>query len=452
MSSFFSTLLWFVVALGVLITVHEFGHFWVARKLGVKVLRFSVGFGKPLWKRVGKVDGTEFVVASLPLGGYVKMLDEREGPVDEDQLSRAFNRKSLPVRSAIVAAGPIFNLLFAIVAYWLVFLVGDQGVRPLVGSVGSGTVAEVAGFQPQDELVAVSGRDTPTWGSAVFALLAETMGGNELLVRVRTGDGREAVRRIAEDALPDIGEDGDVLAGLGLVPWRPRLDPIFGQVLEGEAAARAGLQAGDRLISADGTVFDDWDGWVSYVKARPNRLLHVSVERGGVPHDLELHTTSIRHGGEEIGRIGAAPVVPDLPDMRREIRYGPFDAFGASLQRTWDVSVLMLRTLARMLTGQASVRNLSGPISIAQTAGKSADIGMVYFLKFLAVVSISLAILNLLPIPVLDGGHLLFYLIEAVKGGPLSEEAQMVGQRIGLAILLGLMTLAFYVDISRLLG
>ncbi len=453
MSSFLFTIASFVVALGILITVHEFGHFWVARRLGVKVLRFSIGFGRPLWRRTGRVDGTEYVIAAIPLGGYVKMLDEREGPVVPEERDRAFNRQSLKVRSAIVAAGPLFNFLFAILAFWLIFVTGDTGTRPWIGSVAPDSLAWQAGFRPDDEVLAVADRSTPTWESAVYALLRESVEDRDLPVRVRDADGVEQVRMLPGQRLARLAEEGNILDGIGLTPKRPTLPPVIGRVVPGEAAERAGLRTGDRILSVDGARVDSWNGLVEMVRQNPGRILRLEVERGGSWIELSLPVGVREADGRRIGRIGAGVEVPEgLYDAyRAEFRLGPLEAVGAATAKTWDMSLFMLRMLGRMLTGEASVKNLSGPISIAQTAGRTASYGLVYFLKFLALVSISLGVLNLLPVPVLDGGHLLFFLIEALKGSPLSEEWQLQGQRIGIAILLALMGLAFYVDIARLL-
>jgi regulator of sigma E protease len=454
MTSFLYTVASFLVALGVLITVHEFGHFWVARRLGVKVLRFSIGFGKPLWKRTGRIDGTEYVIAALPLGGYVKMLDEREEPVAEAELPRAFNRKSLAVRSAIVAAGPIANFLFALFAYWLVFVSGETGLRPLVGKVAEGSVAAASGFRPGDELMAVGERATPTWEAAVYAFLAETLDAGDLAVRVRAEGEPERLLRLPGERMPGLTEDGRILESIGLSPLRPPLAPVIGELLPGEPAQLAGLLPGDEILSADGVPISDWSDWVDYVQARPGTPIRIELLRAGATFTLDITPARILSDSGAIGRIGASVRVdPELyAGYRIELRYGPLQALGAAAQRSWDLSVLMVKMLGRMLIGEVSVKNLSGPITIADSAGKSASYGWVQFVKFLAVVSLSLGVLNLLPIPVLDGGHLLFFLIEAVKGSPLSERAMAHAQQFGLLILLALMSLAFYLDIVRLLG
>ena len=454
MQSFMFTLISFLVALAVLITVHEFGHFWVARKLGVKVLRFAIGFGRPLWRRVSKVDGTEYVIAAIPLGGYVKMLDEREGTVPSDQLHRAFNRQKLWKRSAIVVAGPLFNFLFAIVAYWGLFVAGDVGLRPLIGEVEPGSMAERAGFQVGDELQKIGGRATPTWEAAVFTLMSKSLEGNDLEVVVRDREGYTEIRALEGETLATLPEDPAILETIGLSPAQPVVPPVIGEVLAGEPAAQVGLRPGDRIVAVDGQALENWRQWRDLVRGSPGRGLELRVERDGDLLEVRLVPRRLAKDGQVVGLIGASPRVPPdiLEGFRTEVRLGPVDALLASARKTADLSVLMLRLLGRMVIGQASVENLSGPISIAESAGKSASYGLSYFVKFLAVVSISLGVLNLLPIPILDGGHLLFFLIEAVKGSPLSEQALIQGQRIGIVLLAALMTLAFYVDLSRLLG
>jgi regulator of sigma E protease len=454
MDSLFITIISFLVALAILITVHEFGHFWVARRLGVKVLRFSIGFGKPLWKRVSPVDGTEYVIAAIPLGGYVKMLDEHEEPVPEAELGRAFNRQSLWRRSAIVVAGPLFNFFFAILAYWMVFVSGDVGLRPLVGEIEPDSIAYQAGFRLGDELLAVGERPTATWEAAVYALVAEYLEGEDLAVRVKDAEQREMVYWLDGKALMALSDDPNILKSIGLSPQHPVVPPLIGEVVAGDPADAAGLRKGDLLLSADGRALLTWNEWVEYVRERPGQAIALRVARAGTDIDLRIIPKPLAQGAETIGRIGAGVDVPeDLYERYRvEIRLGPVEALGMALNKTFDLSALMLKVLGRMVLGDASIENLSGPISIAESAGKSASHGFSHFIKFLAVVSISLGVLNLLPIPVLDGGHLMYFLIEAVKGEPLSENVLMLGQRIGLALLLGLMTLAFYVDLSRLLG
>jgi regulator of sigma E protease len=442
-----------LATLAVLVAVHEFGHFWVARRLGVKVLRFSIGFGRPMLRWVSRRDGTEYVLAAIPLGGYVKMLDEREGEVPEKDLHLSFNRQVLWKRTSIVAAGPLFNFLFAILTYWGILVTGDAGMRPLVGTVEPDSIAAEAGFVPGEELVSVGERSTPTWEAAVFALMAEVLDGEDLPVRVRDSSGAESVRVLDGESLAALPDDPSILSNLGLAAARPVLAAVIGEVMSGEPAEQAGLRSGDRIIVSDGESVDSWAQWVEMVQSHPNQTMYVRVQRGERELDFELQPRSAEGPAGEIGRIGASVDAPDelFAEYRAEVRLGPVEALAAAVTKTGDMSLLMLRVIGRMLIGHASVENLSGPISIAETAGKTASYGLDYFVKFLAVVSISLGVLNLLPIPVLDGGHLLYFAIEAVKGSPLSEQAQLQGQRIGLALLAALMTLAFYVDITRLL-
>jgi regulator of sigma E protease len=454
MNSLLFTIISFIAALGILITVHEFGHFWVARRLGVKVLRFSIGFGPALWSRTGKVDDTEYVVAAIPLGGYVKMLDEREGDVPEEEQSRSFNRQSLAVRTAVVVAGPLFNFLFAIFAYWLVFVSGDVGTKPVVGEVVPSSIAARAGFQVEDQVLSVAGRNTATWESMVYTLLSESAGDGDVAVVVRDAGGMEARRQLPTTELAGVMEEGDFIGSVGLRVRRPVLPAVVGELVPGEGAERSGVQSGDRVLTIAGDPVSDWNGLVEYIRKHPDQSAGITLERAGQLMELQLQIGNRKQGDQIIGRIGAGVDIPEglFDEFKSEVKLGPLEAIGASMTKTWDMSVFMLRMLGRMVTGKASIDNLGGPISIAQTAGKSASIGAVYFLKFLAIVSISLGVLNLLPVPVLDGGHLLYFLVEGIKGSPPSEQAQILGQKFGLMALLLLMGLAFYVDISRLLG
>ena len=455
MESVVFKLLAFVLAIGILVSVHEFGHFWVARRLGVKVLRFSIGFGRPLWRRQRTPADTEYVLAAIPLGGYVKMLDEREGPVEPRELARAFNRQSLWVRSAVVLAGPLFNLAFAVVAFWLVLVLGETGLRPLIGSVTEQSPAAQAGFSAGEEIASVNGNPTPTWGLAMQSLAEASISDEPVRVDVRTAAGERLEHLLPVAALADMAEKSDVLEQLGITPDRPRVPPVFGEVLPGEPAAQAGLQAGDRIVSADGVRIDDWGQWVDYVRDRAGTPIHLLVQRDGQERRIELIPASRQVQDQVIGRIGA--INQPLPESelsryRVEYRLGPWDALTGAAGRTLEYSWLTLKVIGKILVGEASIRNLSGPLSIADAAGKTASYGLVYFLKFLAVVSISLGVLNLLPIPVLDGGHLVYFLLEAVRGRPLPESWLEQGQRIGLALLAALMGLAFYVDIARYFG
>ncbi|WP_192035446.1 sigma E protease regulator RseP [Halomonas sp. YLGW01] len=441
-----------IVVLGLLVTFHEFGHFWVARRCGIKVLRFSVGFGKPLWSRVDR-HGTEFAVAAIPLGGYVKMLDEREGPVDPDERHLAFNRKSVWARIAVVVAGPLANFLLAIVAYWLLFVVGITTVAPVVGEVAPDSAAARGGLTSGQEIVAVQGEPVRSWDDINLKLIA-AIGESGAISLTARPDGATAAREYrlpVEDWL--VGQDPPrPLATLGFTPWRPAMPAVLGQVLEGEAAADAGLQVGDRILTVAGEPIDGWMAVVERVRASPGMPLSLDIERAGTRQTLTL-TPGTRAGeeGETIGYIGAGVASVDWPaEYQREIHYGPLEAVGQSIHKTAEMSVLTLDAMRKMLVGLISPSNLSGPITIARIAGETARTGVESFIGFLAYLSISLGILNLLPIPVLDGGHLVYYLIEAVRGRPVSEQAQAVGFRIGLALVGSMMLMAMYFDLMRL--
>ena len=453
MNSVLFSLLAFILAIGVLVTVHEFGHFWVARRLGVKVLRFSIGFGKPLWTKTFGADRSEFVIAALPLGGYVRMLDEREGEVAAEDLPRAFNRQPVSTRVAVVVAGPLFNFLFAIAAYWLMFVVGIPGLRPVVGEVTPGSYAAQAGIVAGDEIIAIQGEPTPTWESAVMSLLDASLDERDAIalnVRDPGGVERDLQARFVQSA--ELLEKGGVLRNFGLAPWQ--LPAVIDELVAGEAAERGGLRSGDHILAADGKPITGWNDWVEYVRARPEQSIQVEVQRDGATSVLELVPKRVTEGGTAHGFIGASVRLPDAGQhatMRVVVHHGPLEALPAAVGKTWEVTTLTLRTLWKMLTGKASVENLSGPISIARYAGESAAVGLTTFLAFLGIVSVSLGVLNLLPIPVLDGGHLLYYLVEMVKGSPVSEAAQLAGQKIGIFLLLMLMSVAFYNDLVRLI-
>ena len=451
-----STVLWstlaFLVTLGILITVHEFGHFWVARRMGVKVLRFSIGFGKPLWARRGK-DGTEYTVAMLPLGGYVRMLDEREGAVPEAELLQAFNRQPLAARSAIILAGPLFNFAFAILAYWLMFVVGVSGVRPLIGEVLEPSIAQQAGLQAGDEVIAVAGDPTPTWSTVQLALLDKALDRERIVLTAQGRDGRQRVHELDMRAVSE-PDRGDLLGQLGVRPMRPQVPALLGRVLPEGAAARAGLQVGDRLLRADDLALTDWDVWAGYVRSHADTPIQLVLERQGVSLQVVVTPEAKPSPDGIIGRIeaGPEPLQSLPPELRAEQRYGVLEGLVKAVRHTGEMSLLTLRLLGKMVVGQASLENISGPIGIAQYAGYSASDGFTSFLRFLALVSVSLGVLNLLPVPILDGGHLMYHLAEAVKGSPVSPKAQYIGQQLGIALLLGLTVLAFYNDLTRLFG
>ena len=446
------TLFYFIIAIGILVAFHEFGHFWVARKTGVKVLRFSIGFGKVVWSWQKDKDSTEYVISAIPLGGYVKMVDEREEEVKPEDLPYAFNRQPLWARSAIVAAGPIFNLILAVFLFWCVFIIGETGMRPIIGPVSENTIAAEAGIQERDEILAVNGHQTPTWTEAISQIFEQAMTGKqqiELLVKTLDGMERQDILNIGA---VDIEKPEEFYQRLGLKPWTPQIEPIIGKVLPDGAANKAGLKTGDVIISADGVRITDWMQWVKYVQERPDTPIKLLIERDGVQMELTITPKAVEQEGKTIGKIGAGVKIPEqlIESLKVTYTLPPIEALQAAVERTWFYSVSTLEMMGKMLIGKASVKNLSGPISIAQYAGQSAEMGLVYFLKFLGLISVSLGVLNLLPIPVLDGGHLLFFAIEAIKGSPVSERAQMFFQQIGILVLMSLMFFAVFLDIERL--
>ncbi|TFW35402.1 RIP metalloprotease RseP [Pseudomonas putida] len=440
-----------LVALGVLVTFHEFGHFWVARRCGVKVLRFSVGFGTPLLRWHDR-HGTEFVVAAIPLGGYVKMLDEREGDVPPALAGQSFNRKSVRQRIAIVAAGPIANFLLAILFFWVLAMLGTQQIRPVIGAVDSGSLAASAGLTAGQEIVSVDGKPTNGWSAVNLQLVRRLGESGTLQIGVRDeGASAERQLQVKLDNWLKGADEPDPIQSLGLRPWRPAITPVLAEIDPKGPAAAAGLKTGDKLLALDDVAVTEWQQVVDRVRARPDAKVVVRVERDGAA--LELPVTLARKGeGKTVGGyLGAGVKGGEWPaNMLREISYGPLDAVGESLSRTWNMSVLTLESLKKMLFGELSVKNLSGPITIAKVAGASAQSGVGDFLNFLAYLSISLGVLNLLPIPVLDGGHLLFYLVEWARGRPLSDRVQGWGVQIGISLVIGVMLLALINDLGRL--
>ncbi len=444
----------FILAIGILVTVHEFGHFWVARKLGIKVLKFSIGFGKPLFTWHRKNDETEYVLAAIPLGGYVKMLDEREGEVAEDEQQRAFNRQPLWARAAVVAAGPLINLVFGVLLFWLVLVIGEMGIRPIIGEVTPQYPAAQAGFQPGEEILRINDKETPTWGQVLYQFASASAGGEEIVLQTRDQGQQLHTRTLAFDAIGDMAEVKNPLKALGVKPDFPEYPAVVAKVVEGKPAEKAGLQVGDQLLAADGVAMDTWSEWVAYIQAHPLVPMKVKVDRDGKTIDLELIPDAVDANGRAIGHIGVANKrFPELMEPYRVVySMGVIEAFPAAVARTWNFSALTLKVMWRMISGQASLKNLGGPITMARAAGDAVDAGLVYFLKLLAFISVSLGIFNLLPVPVLDGGHLLYFLIEAVTGKAPSEQFMLKGQQLGLALLLTLMVMVFYQDIARLVG
>lgn len=447
------TLFYFTVAIAVLVAFHELGHFWVARLAGVKVIRFSIGFGKKLWSYQKAPEQTEFVVSAIPLGGYVKMVDEREGEVAAADLPYAFNRQSVGARTAIVAAGPLFNLFLAVFLFWVVMVVGETGLRPILGEVAAGSLAAEAGFQAGDQIVSVNQKPTPTWAMALDELFSSAIDGQrDIVVDVITRDDRKQFRALV--LTDDDVQSPEVLnERLGLKPFLPIIKPIIGKLLDGGAAERAGLQTGDLVLSADEQKIEDWQQWVGYIQARPDVEIRVTLERNDVQTQIKLTPKKEEQpDGKVVGKIGAGVEIPEaaMRDLQVEHALSPLEAVPAAFEKTWFYSLSTLKMIGKMFIGTASVKNLSGPISIAQYAGQSAEMGFTAFLKFLGLISVSLGVLNLLPVPVLDGGHLLFYAVEIIKGSPVSDRVQMVFQQMGMLVLMSLMVLALFLDLDRL--
>ncbi len=444
----------FVVALGVLIVIHEYGHYLVARLCGVKVLRFSVGFGRPLWKVRRGRDQTEWVIAALPLGGYVKMLDEHEGPVAPEELHRAFNRQSVWRRIAVVVAGPAANFLLAIAFYWALFVGGVQEAKPVLAAPEPGTVAEASGIARGETILKINGEPVASWQQVRWQLLQLAVERQPARLEVIDAKQRLTWRTLDLSRFDLEGFDSDPLARLGLRLNRPDVAPIIGTVVPGSVAEAGGLRAGDRVISIDGGAILVWEDVVKAVRAHPAETLQLQIQREGNRIEIRLRPEAVQQNGERFGRIGAAPQVDAgaMKDLVATVRYAPWPALVLAFERTWETSAFSLKMLGKMAIGEVSWKNLSGPVTIADYAGQSAQLGIGAYVAFLALISISLGVLNLLPIPLLDGGHLLYYLVEIFKGSPLSERAMELGQRLGLTLLLSLMAFAFYNDLNRLLA
>jgi regulator of sigma E protease len=442
----------FLVALGVLIVVHEYGHYLAAKLCNVRVLRFSVGFGRSLvtW-RLGR-DATEWTVAVIPFGGYVKMLDEREAPVDPKEAHRAFNRQSVGRRCLIVIAGPVFNFLFAIALYAGLYMHGLPEARPVLAAPATGTLAHAAGFGAGDTVRTVEGDSIATWQDLRWRVLQGALQREALRVEVEEARGNIAMHVLDLRQFPSDDVESDAMEKIGLRLYRPPLPPVIGRVVAGGAAERAGLRAEDRVVQVDGKDLATWEQLVQAIRQRPGAVLRLVVERGDARLKIDVLPDAVAENGARIGRIGAAPSIPAAESERIVVRvsYGPLDSLAKAAVKTWDISIFSLKMLGKMLLGEVSWKHLSGPVTIADYAGQSAQLGWLSYATFLALISISLGVLNLLPIPLLDGGHLMYYSVEIIKGSPVSERAMELGQRVGLALLLVIMAFAFYNDLNRL--
>jgi regulator of sigma E protease len=448
------TLLAFVGAIALLVVFHEFGHYWVARRCGVKVLRFSVGFGKVIYSKRFAGNDTEWVISAIPLGGYVKMVDEREDKVVPEDLPYAFNRKPVLQRMAIVVAGPLANLLLAIVLYTAMFVYGVPGLKPVLGEVPPGTPAAVAQLRSGDTIISINGENIPSWQELRWRLLELALRQAEVSIEARDTSGSTMTHALDVTSLEAKDLDGEFLDKLGLHLYQPIVLPVVDKLAEDSVAQRAGLQQGDRILRVDGVVMRRWSEVVEVVRAHPGQTLQLEIRRGEMTLNITVVPQAVVESGKTVGRIGAAPQVDraEWQAMLVEVSYPPAEALALSIRKTWETSVISLKMLGKMVLGEVSMKNLSGPITIADYAGQSAAMGVAAYLGFLALISISLGVLNLLPIPLLDGGHLLYYVAELVKGSPVSEQAWEIGQKIGIALLGTLMVFAVYNDVNRLVS
>lgn len=450
MSEVIVNLLSFIVAISVLVAIHEYGHYLVGRLCGMKVLRFSIGFGKPIWTWIAGKDRTEYCISALPLGGYVKFLDEREGPVEPADEGRAFNHRPVPARIAVLFAGPLFNFLFAIVAYWVLFLNGIPTMKPAVGEVTPDSYAAAAGLEHGDRIVKVGEREATDWETALVAMLEELVADGTVTLELEAEDGFEksAVIRVGSDRAR-LTEPGVLFDGLGFEPWQP--PAVVGTVEDESAASAAGIIEGDRIVEIAGNRIASFGDLQRVVAARPGETVSVRLVRDGRERVLDVELGAREVDGRQAGFMGIG-IDAASGDHWYVRKFGPLAAIGESIERTWNSTGFTVRMLARMVTGEVSIKNISGPINIAQYAGDSAAAGLNAFLTFLALVSISLGVLNLLPVPILDGGQIVYQTVELVKGSPLSDRSQIVGQQVGILALLLLMSFAFYNDIARILN
>ena len=454
MSNFLFYLGAFALALGLLIVVHEAGHFLVARWCGVKVLRFSVGFGKPILSRRFGADRTELALAAFPLGGYVRMLDEREGEVDAAELPRAFNRQSVWKRFGIVLAGPVANFVLAIVMYWVLFVHGVEEPRPLLGKPVAQSIAERAGFQEGELIRSIDGHAIASWQELRWNLLRKAMEKSSVTLEAINKRQEISFRRLDLASLNTSDLEGDILLQIGFRFYRPQLPPVIGKVTQGGVADQAGLREGDRILAIGGEVITGWAQVVAMIREAPGRPLRIDADRQGRTISLSVTPAQADDRGKPVGRIGIGVREEEIDRaaLMTVVRYGPFESLGKAVDQTWETSIFSLTMLGRMIVGEVSWKNLSGPVTIADYAGQSAKLGLAYYIKFMALISISLGVLNLLPIPLLDGGHLMYYIVEIIKGGPVSERVMEIGQQIGLVLLAMLMAFAFYNDINRLVS
>ncbi len=447
------TLLAFIVAIAVLVVFHELGHYVVARLCDVKVLRFSIGFGKVLYTKRFANGETDWVISAIPLGGYVKMLDENEGEVPPNELRRAFNRKPVLQRMAIVVAGPLANLALAVVFYFALFSYGVPGVKPVLGEVAENTPAATAGLHKQETIISINGQPVPSWQEVRWLLLDLVLQQKAANLETSNAQGEKSFHQLQMNGLTAGDLDGDFMHKLGLHPYQPPVYPIIGKLSDGGAAQRAGMQVNDRVLRANGQELALWEDWVNIVRSHPGKVLDIEIERAGAPMKLSVTPDVLDESGKKIGRVGASAFIDKaaFEAMLTEVSYPPVAAVEEALRKTWESAVVTLKMMGKMVVGEVSLKNLSGPITIADYAGQSAHAGLGSYVWFIASISIGLGVLNLLPIPLLDGGHLLYYAVEFLKGSPVPDGLWEAGQKVGIALLVTMMAFALYNDISRLI-
>ena len=450
--SLLTTIAAFALAIGVLVTIHELGHYWAARWCNVKILRFSVGFGRPVWIKKAGPDQTEWVIGVLPLGGYVKMADERDGSAEPADKARAFNNKSVWQRIFIVLAGPVANFLLAALLYWALFVAGSPGSKPYLAEPSAKSVAATSGFKEFDLIVEVGDKPVRTWSDARLALIEAAVKRGDVNIQIEESAGNRQTKRLNLDSIGADDLDKDFLAKVGILAYRLNVLPLVGEIVEGSAASRAGLQIGDRVLAVQGKLTDKWETLVTQISSRPGLPTELVIQRSGSQINLIVTPDTVTERGKAFGRIGVKPQFDKriADKLTTVVRYGPLEAIPRAWTKVWDMSIFSLKMMGRMITGDVSWKNLSGPITIADYAGQSAQLGWIPYVTFLALISISLGVLNLLPIPVLDGGQLMYYIAEILKGSPVSEKVMEIGQQVGLTLLLGLTAFAFYNDIHRL--
>ena len=454
------TILAFIITIGLLVTIHEYGHFQVARWCNVKVLRFSIGFGKPLWQKTFGKDNTEFVLAAIPLGGFVKMLDEREQqteespvPQSEADLKRAFNRQSVWKRIAIVLAGPVANLLLAIILYWGLFMLGVTGMRPIIGVVEDNGLAAQASLKSGEVIQKIAGKPVSTWQEARWLILEESLENKTVEIEAINNNNELLQHTLSFEGINNDAEI-DILKKIGLDVFKPNIPAVIGEILPNSAAEKAGFMPDDKILQIDNVVTEDWERVVNIIKLSPNKKLQFEIKRGQKIVRITATPEAIKENNQTIGRMGAGVKLDkhELDNLLITLNYSPLISLQKALAKTWDTSIFSLKMLGKMLTGQVSLKGISGPVTIATFAGESANLGLKTFLGFLALVSISIGVLNLLPIPVLDGGHLMYYMVEILKGSPVSEQTMLAGQKIGFVLLGLLMTIALFNDFNRLIA